>query len=77
MSIKYNFDVLAELKQRGITTYTLRTTKGLSEGAIQRIRHGDPISWANIDTLCSLLNCQPGDLLEWVPDLKKDNSITQ
>ena len=26
--------------------------------------NGEIVSWATIDTLCTLLNCQPGDLVE-------------
>ena len=29
-------------------------------------REGKPVSWQNLDKICALLKCQPGDLLEWV-----------
>ena len=66
MALRYKIDVLAELKAKGYTSYKLRHDKALSEGAIQSLRTGDPISWANIDKLCGLLECQPGDILEYV-----------
>ena len=64
MALRYKIDVLAELKAKGFTSYKMRHDKVLSEGAIQSLRTGEPISWANIDKLCSLLECQPGDILE-------------
>lgn len=66
MAIIYKADILAKLKQNGITTYQLRKEKILSEKAIQLIREGKPVSWQNLDKICALLKCQPGDLLEWV-----------
>ena len=68
MALKYKGDILSMLKEKGFSTYTLRRGGLLSEGAIQNIRSGKPISWDNIHKICKLLNCQPGDLLEYIPD---------
>lgn len=65
MPIKYKIDVLAELKRAGYNTNRLRTEKLLSEGTIQNIREGKVINAANLAKLCKLLNCQPGDILEY------------
>lgn len=68
MSLIYKGDILSMLKEKGYSTYILRKEKLLSEGAIQSIRKGEPISWDNIHKLCILLNCQPGDIMEYVPE---------
>lgn len=68
MSIKYKINVLAELKANGFTTTKLRKDKLLAESTIQQLREGKLVSWANIERLCILLNCQIGDLLEYVPE---------
>lgn len=68
MSVKYKIDVLAALKGAGYTTYKLRRDKLLGESVIQQIRDGALVSWPNIGRLCRLLNCQPGDLVYYVPD---------
>lgn len=65
MPIKYKIDVLAELKASGYNTNRLRTEKLLSEGTIQNIREGKVVNAANLSKLCKLLNCQPGDILEY------------
>ena len=67
MPIEYKIDILEALKAAGYSTYRLRKDKLLGEATIQRIRKGEPVSWENIATLCTLLNCQPGDLLRYVP----------
>lgn len=68
MPLKYKIDVLDALKSAGFTTYKLRNEKLLSEGAVQNIRKRSPISWSNIEQLCRLLQCQPGDLMEYVEE---------
>lgn len=68
MPLKYKVDVLAALKEAGYSTYKLRKEKIFGEATIQKMRAGDPVSLANVEVLCKLLGCQPGDLLEYVPD---------
>ena len=64
----YKLDILAALKNNGYTTYRIKKEKILSESTLQKFRHKEGISWANLDTLCSLLQCQPGDLIAYIPD---------
>ena len=68
MSIIYKIDVLASLKQNGYNTTKLRREKLLSESTIQQLRENKLVSWKNIDRICKLLDCQPGDLMEYVPE---------
>ena len=68
MPLKYKVDVLAALKEAGYSTYKLRKEKIFGEATIQKMRAGDPVRRANVEALCKLLGCQPGDLLEYVPD---------
>jgi putative transcriptional regulator len=65
MSISYKIDVLASLKDQGYNTTRLRKEKLLAESTIQQLREQKLVSWKNIDRICSLLNCQPGDVLEY------------
>ncbi len=66
--LKYKFDVLSELKNRGYSTYKIRKEKIFGEAILQKFRTGKIIAADNLDTLCKLLECQPGDILEYVPD---------
>lgn len=68
MAMKYKFNVLDALKNTGITTYKIRKDKLLSESTVQKLRKFEPVSWENIESLCKLLNCQPGDIIEYVND---------
>ena len=68
MPVKYRIDVLAALKEAGYTTYKMRQEKLLGESVLQQLRKGELVSWANISRLCAMLEIQPGDLLEYIPD---------
>lgn len=70
MPLSYKTDVLAALGAKGYTTYRLRKERLLSESTVQKLRNGQGVSWDNIETLCQLLSCQPGDILEY----KKESS---
>lgn len=67
MPLQYKIDVLDTLKSKGLNTNVLRKEKLLSEGVIQALREKKPISWANISKICELLQCQVGDILEYIP----------
>ena len=64
MPIKYKINILAELKSAGYNR--LRKEKLLSEGTIQSIREGRIVNASNLSKICKLLNCQPGDIMEYV-----------
>ena len=68
MGLQFKVDVLAALKEKGITTYQIRKEKLLSESTVQKLRAGIGVSWENLETLCRLLDCLPYDLIEFVKD---------
>lgn len=68
MPITYKRDIISELKNCGYSTYKLRQDKLFAERTLQKIRNGEIVNADNLALLCKLLKCQPGDLLEYVPD---------
>ena len=68
MAIRYKLDIMAELKKAGYTSTKIREEKLIGQSYLQQLRHGELVSWKTIDTICALLNCQPGDLVEYVED---------
>ncbi len=73
MSIRYKVDVLAELKKKGYSSTKIREEKLIGQSYLQQLRHQELVSWKTIDTICALLDCQVGDLLEYVKD--SDNGV--
>ena len=66
--ISYKIDVIKALKESGYNSTRIRKDKIMGEGMLQKLRQKQLVSWATIDTICSLLNCQPGDILEYRKD---------
>lgn len=66
MAIRYKVDVLTELKKKGYSSTRIREEKLIGQSYLQQLRRGELVSWKTLDTICSLLECQPGDLIEFV-----------
>lgn len=66
--LRYRIDVLSALKEAGFTTYKIRKDKLIGEAQMQKIRTGEIASKETLNTVCRLLDCQPGDILEYIPD---------
>ena len=66
--IRYKDNVIELLKNAGYNTNYLRQNKIFGQGTLQYFRQGKIVSGDSLNTLCKLLNCQPGDLLEYVSD---------
>lgn len=59
--------VLADRKMR---SKELAEAIGLSEVNLSRIKCGkiSAVRFSTLDAICRALDCQPGDILEYVPD---------
>lgn len=75
MPIQYKFNIISALKKAGYSTYRLRKEKILGEATIQKLRNKELVSWENISTICELLNCQPGDIIMYLPDWVEDRVV--
>lgn len=65
MAIRYKVDILAELKKKGYSSTRIREEKLIGQSYLQQLRRGELVSWKTLDTICALLECQPGDLIEF------------
>ena len=71
--IKTRAGILDRLREAGFSSYRLREEKILGQRTMQQIREGKPVSGEALNTLCKLLDCQPGEILEYVPDAKEES----
>ena len=66
--IRYRIDVLTALKEAGYNTYRLQKEKLLSSTTVQKLRRKETtLTIENLNAICDMLQCQPGDLLEGYP----------
>lgn len=55
------------MKAKGIKQIDLRE-KGVHPRTFSKMQNGELIRSDTIDQICKLLDCQPGDIMEYVPD---------
>lgn len=73
--IKYKINIMQALKDKGYTSYKLRQNKIFGEATMSKFRRQEPFNFDNLSLLCQLLDCQPGDILEYVPDQKDNDNM--
>ncbi len=68
MPIVVNLDVM--LAKRKIRGKELATEIGITEQNLSLLRTGKVkgVRFATLAQICQILNCQPGDILEYIPD---------
>lgn len=68
MALRYRIDILSALKNKGYSTTRIREEKLIGQSYLQQLRHDELVSWKTIDTLCRLLECNVGDIVEYVDE---------
>ena len=60
--------LFALMKEKGLTTYRIRKENIISQSALTSLNAGKSVTTDTIAALCKALGCQPGDIMEYVPD---------
>ena len=68
MPLQFKKDVIAALKEKGYNTNRIRIEKLFSQSTLQKFRTNQGVDWKNIEMLCKLLECQPGDFMIYIPE---------
>lgn len=68
MAIIVNLDVM--LAKRKIRSKELAERIGITEQNVSLLKSGKVkgVRFDTLDKICTALDCQPGDILEWRPD---------
>lgn len=64
MPIKYD-KLFSLMREKGLTTYRIRQENIISQSALTAIKNGKSVTTDTIAKLCKVLNCQPGDIMEY------------
>ena len=67
MGISYR-PLFVLLASKGLKKTDLLELTGISRGTLARFAKGEPVSLEIVDKLCKALDCQPGDIVEYIPD---------
>lgn len=70
MPISFN-KLFKLLESKGLTMYSLRKDKVIGTATLEKMRKGEGhVDTRSIESLCQYLNCQPGDIMEYVEEEK-------
>ena len=64
--------IMEKLAKAGYSSYRIQKDNLIPGSTMTRIRQGMSVSTNAIDKICELCECQPGDILEWIPTEKKE-----
>ena len=68
MAIVIRLDVM--MARRKVRSNVLARAIGITEANLSLLKSGKVkgLRFSTLEAICRVLECQPGDLLEWVPD---------
>ena len=68
MAIIINLDVMMAKRKIGLTELAREVDITLANLSILKNNKAKAVRLTTLDAICRALDCQPGDLLEYVPD---------
>ena len=71
MPIIVNLDVMMATRKISLNELSERVDLTLSNLSILKTGKAKAIRFSTLDAICKALDCQPGDILEYVNDSKK------
>ena len=64
--------LLKLLQEKGYTSYRIKKENIIGQATFTKLKRGEGgLDHRSIDKLCAVLNCQPGDLMEYRPNPPK------
>ena len=73
MAIIINVDVMLAKRKMSVTELSERVGITMANISILKNGHARAIRMETLNSICRALDCQPGDLLDYVPD-REENS---
>ncbi len=68
MPIRINLDVMMAKRKIGLSELAAEVGITLANLSILKNSHAKAVRFSTLDAICRALDCQPGDILEFVPD---------
>ncbi|MGE5683236.1 MAG: helix-turn-helix domain-containing protein [Bacillota bacterium] len=68
MAIRVNLDVMMAKRKISLTELAEKVGLTLANLSILKTEKAKAIRFSTLDAICKALNCQPGDILEYVED---------
>lgn len=73
MPIVIRLDVVMAQRKMGLSELAEKVDLTLANLSVLKNDHAKAIRFSTLEAICRALECQPGDIMEYVPELKEDN----
>ncbi len=68
MAIRINLDVMMARRKIGLTELSQEVDVTMANLSILKNNRAKAVRFSTLNAICKALDCQPGDILEYVPD---------
>lgn len=68
----YYYKLFDRLTRNNIKKKDLQSKANISSATMSKLTKGKAVTTDIVDRICAALNCQPGDIMEWVPEVKEE-----
>ena len=68
MAIRINLDVMMAKRKMGLTELSKEVDITMANLSILKNNKAKAVRFSTLNAICKALNCQPGDILEYVED---------
>lgn len=68
MPIMINLDVMMAKRKMGLTELSDKVGITLANLSILKNNKARAVRFSTLEAICRALNCQPGDIIEYIPD---------
>ena len=68
MGIIINLDVVMAQRKKGLTELSKEVDITMTNLSILKNNKAKAIRFSTLEAICKALDCQPGDIIEYVPD---------
>lgn len=70
MPIQINLDVIMAKRKMGLSELAGKVNISLANLSVLKNSHAKAIRFSTLEAICEALDCQPGDILEYIPKEK-------
>lgn len=75
MGIVVNLDVMMAKRKIGLTELAGKVDMTLANLSILKNNKAKAVRFSTLEAICEALDCQPGDILEYVPEKNNEEDI--
>lgn len=69
--IRVNLDVMMAKRKMSLTELAEKVNITMANLSVLKTEKARAIRFSTLDAICKVLDCQPGDILEYLPDEEK------